>query len=493
MKNNEIIERVLKDPRVRIETARQSFEWFFNIYLSSYIKYETAPFQKKMFEIAGDENELLSVIVAFRGSAKTTIMSLAYPIWAILGRQQKKFVVIIGSSHDMAMQRLANIRMQFEQNGLLRQELGPFKDDSAQWGAGSIVLPKYGARITVASRDQSIRGITHNHYRPDLIVLDDVEDSNSVRTKEGRNKMHEWFHNDIIPLGTPQTKIIVIGNLLHEDSLVMRLKQALQEQKMSGRYYEFPIRIGDRILWPDKYPDLAALERERKRVGDERAWQQEYELRIVSKEDQVIFKEWIHYYDGLPATTRNGQYFLVSAVDLALSDRDSADFTAIVSAQVLAEINNDIKIFIQPHPVNKRLSFPEQEETIENINRPVSTGNSRHYIYIESVGYQGALVQSLVQKGLRAEGVTPQGSKRERLTYISPLIKSGVVLFPRQGAEDLITQLVGFGVEKHDDLADALSLLVSRVMTDKKNFHPRIRISPNSRGFWAYYGRRYGL
>jgi phage terminase large subunit-like protein len=37
-----------------------------------------------------------------------------------------------------------------------------------------------------------------------------------------------------------------------------------------------------------------------------------------------------------------------------------------------------------------------------------------------------------------------------------------VVKFPRKGAEQLITQLLGFGIEKHDDAVDALFYLIPR-------------------------------
>jgi phage terminase large subunit-like protein len=43
---------------------------------------------------------------------------------------------------------------------------------------------------------------------------------------------------------------------------------------------------------------------------------------------------------------------------------------------------------------------------------------------------------------------------------VSNFIKTGRVMFPSQGAEQLINQIVNFGVEKHDDLADALSILI---------------------------------
>jgi len=36
----------------------------------------------------------------------------------------------------------------------------------------------------------------------------------------------------------------------------------------------------------------------------------------------------------------------------------------------------------------------------------------------------------------------------------------GVVKFPRTGCEQLLTQLLGFGGEKHDDAVDALVYLI---------------------------------
>ena len=47
---------------------------------------------------------------------------------------------------------------------------------------------------------------------------------------------------------------------------------------------------------------------------------------------------------------------------------------------------------------------------------------------------------------------------------VSSYIEDGTVLFPRIGCEDLITQLLGFGIESHDDLVDAFTILVSKMM-----------------------------
>ena len=70
----------------------------------------------------------------------------------------------------------------------------------------------------------------------------------------------------------------------------------------------------------------------------------------------------------------------------------------------------------------------------------------------------------LEHHGVKATAIKPKGDKRTRLALTSTAIKSAKILFPRQGCERLIEQLVGFGVEKHDDLADAFSLLINSTM-----------------------------
>ena len=39
-------------------------------------------------------------------------------------------------------------------------------------------------------------------------------------------------------------------------------------------------------------------------------------------------------------------------------------------------------------------------------------------------------------------------------------MNAGMILFPKHGAENLIAQMTGFGVESHDDIMDAFTLLV---------------------------------
>jgi len=103
------------------------------------------------------------------------------------------------------------------------------------------------------------------------------------------------------------------------------------------------------------------------------------------------------------------------------------------------------------------------------------SGKYNPYFYIEEVGYQPALIEQLKYEGVpNIEGAKVHGQdKRARLALTTHLIKSGKIIFPRKGSELLIQQLTGFGIEKHDDLADAFAILVLKVM-QHDHWLPRI-------------------
>jgi NTE family protein len=252
--SNPTFDSIRSDRSVRTTVAYESHYWFFNLYFSQYVQYETAPFQRELFEVSENDQIKLAVIVAFRGSGKSTIMTLSYPIWAVIGKQQKKFVLILSQTQAQARQHLVNLKRELEGNELLRADLGPLEEQSDEWGITALVLPKYGAKIMAASSETSIRGLRHGQYRPDLIVADDVEDLNSVKTREGRAKTFDWFSGEVIPCGDTYTKILVVGNLLHEDSLLMKLRKSMEEKRLRGTFMAYPLVDGmDVIAWPGKF------------------------------------------------------------------------------------------------------------------------------------------------------------------------------------------------------------------------------------------------
>lgn len=459
-----IIQQIVNDRDVRLAVTYESHYLFFHTYLGHYVKYPTADFQKEIFRITEDHSVKFAVIIAFRDSAKSTIVNLSNPIWSIIGKPQKKFVLILGQTQNQARRHLNNIKREFESNALLARELGPFEEKDGEWGSVSLEIPKFGARITAASSEQSIRGIRHGEHRPDLIILDDVEDSNSVKTLEGRNKTYDWLMSEIIPAGDRDTKIIVIGNLLHEDSLLMRLKENMEAEKLDGIYRAYPLINEDgEILWPGKFRNMEEVEDLHKTISSEVAWQREIMLRIIPDDGQVIYPEWIQYYDQLPDKKPS---YVVVGIDLAIKQKDTADYTAMVSAYVYGH-GDKLKIYILPNPINERLTFPKTLERIRMINDVYSRDSK--YICVEDVAYQEAVLQQLKAEGISAEGVKVNSrDKRSKLIATSEYVFSGKVVFPRVGTEKLISQLVHFGVEKHDDLADAFAFVVLKVINKNR-------------------------
>jgi hypothetical protein len=120
---------------------------------------------------------------------------------------------------------------------------------------------------------------------------------------------------------------------------------------------------------------------------------------------------------------------------------------------------------------------------------------TNHKFYIEEVGTQRGLTQILEKKDVRAVGVSVgQNDKRTRLSMVSEYIRSGRVLFPEKGTEELLNQILNFGLTEHDDLCDAFTTLIAGIMNNPpntfvgpiiirvKNLYPRISTGDSPSG-----------
>ena len=460
----ETVEEIIKNQIVRREITRRCHYWFFRVYFPQYMEYQMANFHKELFALTEDRNVKKVVIEAFRGSGKTTIMGMSYAIWSILGAPQKKCIVLLAQTESQARMYLANIKKELEANTLLLSDLGPFEETDDEWRATSLVIPKYDARIVVASIDKSIRGLKHKQFRPDLIICDDLENLDIVKTQESRDKIYKWMMGDIIPMGTMDMQLVIIGTRLHDDSIISRFKREIQNNPKSGIAKSFPFLTDDnKAQWPEKFKTKEEIDSVKTSV-DSHAWEREYMLNIIPSDDQVVKKEWIQSYDSLPPDVLTSNFrYAMTGVDPAISESDSADYTAMVSGRVYGR-KNSLKIFILPYPINERMEFPKTIQKIKDLSRVLGNGGLAK-ISIEAVAFQKSIVQQLESEGYPAKEFLPQGKdKRARLALVSHLIQSGKIVFPKTGAEKLINQILNFGSEKHDDLVDAFSILVLSIL-----------------------------
>lgn len=455
-------EQVRDNQALRISLAKESLYWFFHIYFSHYITAETADFHREIFKNITDPKIRHAVIVAFRGSGKSTIVSMALPLWAMIGNMEKKFIVLVSQTQTQVQQHLRNLRDEIEANELFRNDFGSLETESNEWGISSLSITKLRAKIISVSRDQNIRGMRSGQHRPDLVIADDVEDTNSVRTIEGRNKTFDWFTSEVIPIGNLKTKFVTIGNMLHEDSLLMRLKDGFAAGTRSGKYSEYPLVKDGVPIWPGMYPNMEAVELQRKDIGNTLAFEREFMLRILPNGEQLVTRSMIRYYDFLPERLKGQSETRYIGVDLAISLRDTADSTAMVLL-IVRIVNTNLQIYILPNPVNKKMQFAETIDTVRELHAQFP----RTKFIVENVSYQDAAVQSMQSYGIDVKGIKPTTDKRSRLSIIADRIKRGTIRFPRTGCELLIAQLTGYGVEKHDDLMDALTIAIIEIINQQ--------------------------
>ena len=427
------------------------------VYLPHYLTIAPADFHDELLTTLGDHKQKMIEVLGFRGSAKSTFGSLALPLWAALEHPNLyPFIIPIADTGLQSAINIANIKEELENNLLIMQDYGKitgkFGEDFSleseeEWQAKNMLLSN-GVRILARSRGQKVRGLRHRQDRPSLVIIDDPEDLEWVRTKENRDKTERWLRGEVIPaIDEAKGRLVVIGNQLHTDALMARLSKY-----RAFKHLEYSLVKNGKTTWEAKYPTKQNLDDQRDKVGAT-AWQREYLLKIVPEEGADIKEEWIHYYDVEPSEIQTG--LSGTGVDLAISKKETADCTSMVSGTSFVK-DGIPKIYIKPNPINARLSFYETIET----TKAMATVNPFSIFFVENVAYQKAAIEEMERALLPVIAMMAGGDKRARLRAVAVYIQNGTVVFPRSGCEDLIIQLLGFGIEEHDDLVDALVYLI---------------------------------
>lgn len=471
--HNQIEKINLHDPAVRRLIVEQGgLLGFCLVYLRHYFTVEPADFHFVLAKILEDPDEELIEIIGFRGSAKSTFATLATPLFLAL-EERNHFIIVAGDTTTQTKLNIENIRYELEENELLREDYGSMYSSTSKWAEEKLILSN-GVMIMGRSRGQKMRGLRHRQYRPDVVIVDDAEDVEWAEKRKNRNKTERWFDTEVIPAQQEdKSKLIVIGNLVHKDALMMRIKKRVKADGTKlFKCLVFPLIDfkTKKCTWRGKYPTKKALQKQKDKITIS-AWSREYLLKIVAEEDQVIKETDIHYYENklLDERDENGNLkhkILDSGkgVDIAISEKQTADFSAIVGGFKITLDEKD-KILIQPKPFNKRVGYDGLLKACMSEGATAPYGTKW---YVEDVGYQKSALQGMKKKGLSVVAMRPIADKKARLETASPFIKDGTVLFARSGCEELIEQLLDFGSEEHDDLVDALVYLILGMIAKRK-------------------------
>jgi predicted phage terminase large subunit-like protein len=184
-------------------------------------------------------------------------------------------------------------------------------------------------------------------------------------------------------------------------------------------------------------------------------WAREYLLKEVDPEDMIITLSDFKYYPD-EWLQKKAQTAGVG-VDLAISKKQTADYTAMVKGIDVMNDEAQRRLLVLPGSIEARLNFSETITKAVEINEEMPQGTKW---YVEKVAYQQSAIEIMEKNGLQVVPMASTADKRSRIVSACFYAKNGRVLFPRSGAEKVINSLTGFGIEEHDDSADAFADLV---------------------------------
>lgn len=464
---DEAIKRISRDAIFRVIICKQSFFHFLTYYLRDDFELEPALFHQEMIDAldsVDDMNKYLSIL-GFRGSAKSTILE-AFALWSLINGKHN-FIIYLRSTIDDAKMSLANIRGRIEDSEEIQRDFNIVLDPSEKthgfrekWSESQITVGN--CTMMARSRLQKIRGKKFKRARIDLIIGDDLEDVKDADTQEKRVANRKWFFAEVLP-ATKQgvlgdnVKVILLGNLVHRDCLIKHFAKAPNVKSLEFWIYD---KDGN-ITWPGLYPNEEAVQAEKDKVliaGEglgQVIWAREYLGKEVDEEDMLIKLEDIRYYpdEWLEKKAQSAGV----GVDLAISKKQTADYTAMVKGMEVLNDEVQKRLLVLPGSVEARLSFSETMTKAVEIDEEMPQGTKW---YVEKVAYQQVAIEIMEKNGLNVVPMTSTADKRSRIASACYYAKSGRVLFPRTGAEKVITSLTGFGIEEHDDSADAFADLV---------------------------------
>lgn len=463
--------KAINNPALQIEIAKRSFFHFLSMYLRHNFELPPAKFHAEIVESLDsidDINRFLS-IMGFRGSAKSTFLE-AFAIWSMVNGKHN-YIIWIGNTMDDAKESLANIKAEIEENEQLRQDFDiVLVDDDEKRKKQHSITEKWSEKqliirdctIVAKSRMGKIRGKKFKKARIDLIICDDLEDIVTADTLEKRIQTRKWFYSEVMQATkqgvlSTNTKVVMLGNLVHRDCLV---KQFGMNSKV--KFMQFPIiDENGEPTWKGLYPDKKAIEEKRQEVimaGEGLGnviWAREYLLKDADEEDMILHPSDIQYY---PDEWLQRQSIASGVgVDFAISKKQTADYTAMVKGFDVKNDDGERRLLIGKNPLCKRLNFQETIQEAVTLNEVMPHGTK---FYPEKVAYQEAAIEIMEKNGLSVIRMPSVTDKRSRAVAACFYVKNGRVLFPKTGAEDLINNLLGFGVEEHDDLTDAFVNLV---------------------------------
>jgi predicted phage terminase large subunit-like protein len=487
-----------KTQKERIEQGAKSLEYFGKTYFPHYIsspcselhKYICKRYPQMIREAVETGEGNKEADAAPRGNAKSTWTTLILPLWCA-AYKYRKFIPLVSETAAQSEDFLSFIKAELELNERLKQDFPDLCGEGPIWRADTIIT-RNGVKLRGAGAGQKLRGMRHGSKRPDLVIVDDLENDESVESPDQRKKLEKWFFKALMKIGQKDTVYIVIGTILHYDSLLSNL---LNKPGWKGTKFKAVIKYSQSKLW-EKWEEIFAdisigkEEAEKKadaffnehkeemlkgtevlwpevedyyylmkmRISDGPAYfESEKQNEPINPEDAVFLEEWfIDWEDGDIDFTG---IMHAGAVDPSLGKRNKrSDPSAIMGGRMKDNI-----LYLDIADIEKR-----QPDKIMTDILMHHTRDPFDKLRIEAVQFQEFFAKQFEKlahekkQTINIDEFVPNTDKDLRIVRLQPWIKNGWIRFKKEMRE-LKRQLIYYRPKNrggHDDGPDALEMLL---------------------------------
>lgn len=434
-----------------------SIEAFARCYLSADLICDIPPFHREMYQIAEDGHKRI-VICAPRSFAKSTVFSKIYPLYQILEGDASR-ILIVSATGTLAEHWLREIKRELEENPFILEHYGDVS--TKKWTQDNIFCQRADGsvcEVLAKGAGYQIRG-----FRPDIVIVDDIETDEGVRSEDQRDKLRDWFNKALINTLEKDSQLVMIGTMLHPLSL---LNDVMNREGWVTRKYQ-AISPDNKSLWPQKWPMEALLARKAE-IGT-LAFNSEFQNEPLISENPIFVKEWFRKYEAASEAFRlisNPGLYTVCAVDPAISKKESADYTAICT--ISATFGAETKYYVRPGGVTRGHWTLNQtvHEGIEIYDKFQAKD-----LIVETVAYQEALADEYRRfceerrRFVTLTEIKPDKDKERRAHAVAPLLERGQVYFDYSDPMTLklIEELMVFPTGDRDDLVDVFVFCLTKL------------------------------
>ncbi len=240
------LDRILRAPRDRPE--RTTLEAFARAYLAHHFPLPPSAFHAwtvAELETLHQRRGTRLDVIAPRGSAKTTWVSQAYPLYCAV-HALERFILLLSDTTGQAQQNLATIKDELEGNEELARDFPQAAGPGPVWRQDRIEL-RNGVVIEAHGSGSKIRGKKSREGRPSLVITDDPENEDHATSAVLRDRSWRWYCRTVLNVGTPETNYLTLGTSLHRECLVLRLQR---QPGWKGRLFKAVVEWPQRMdLW----------------------------------------------------------------------------------------------------------------------------------------------------------------------------------------------------------------------------------------------------